>query len=70
MLADLSKKRSGAKNMICFVIAAVFVVIYGYNRIHMTNHFLTDVCFGTLITYLIYSAVSTAFMKKTRRKSP
>ena len=70
MLADLSKKRSGAKNMICFVIAAVFVVVYGYNRIHMTNHFLTDVCFGTLITYLIYSAVSTAFMKKTRRKSP
>ena len=70
MLADLSKKRSDAKNMICFLIAAVFVVIYGYNRIHMTNHFLTDVCFGTLITYLIYSAVSTAFMKKTRRKSP
>ena len=69
MLADLSKKRSGTKNMICFAIAAAFVVLYGYNRIHMTNHFLTDVCFGTLITYLIYSAVSAAFMEKTMKKN-
>ena len=35
----------------------------------MTNHFLTDVCFGTLITYLIYSAVSAAFMEKTMKKN-
>ena len=62
MLADLSKKRSSTKNIICFAIAAVFVVVYAYNRIHMTNHFLTDVCFGTLITYLIYSVVSAAFL--------
>jgi hypothetical protein len=41
----------------------VFVLLYGYNRIHMTNHFLTDVCFGTLITYLIYAVVSTAFLR-------
>ncbi len=68
MLADLSKKRSEAKNMVCFAIAVVFVLIYGYNRIHMTNHYLTDVCFGTLITYLIYSAVSTAFGKGSVRK--
>ena len=68
MLADLSKKRSGAKNMVCFGIAAAFVVLYGYNRIHMTNHFLTDVCFGTLITYLIYSAVSTAFLRKPTKQ--
>ena len=68
MLADAAKKRSSVKNMICFVIAAAFVVLYGYNRIHMTNHFLTDVCFGTLITYLIYSVVSTAFLKTTIRK--
>lgn len=63
MLSDVLKKRSETKNMICFLIAAAFVVLYGYNRIHMTNHFLTDVCFGTLITYLIYSVVSIAFMK-------
>ena len=63
MLADATKKRSEARNLRCFIVSCAFVVIYGYNRIHMTNHFLTDVCFGTLITYLIYSAVSTAFMK-------
>ena len=63
MLADATKKRSEARNLRCFIVACVFVLIYGYNRIHMTNHFLSDVCFGTLITYLIYSAVSAAFMK-------
>ena len=61
MLTDVMKKRSNAKNLIAFVLACVFVLVYGYNRIHMTNHFLSDVCFGTLITYLIYSLVSTAF---------
>ena len=27
----------------------------GYNRIHMNAHFLTDVCFGVLITYCLYA---------------
>ena len=63
MLADATKKRSEARNLRCFIVSCAFVVIYGYNRIHMTNHFLTDVCFGTLIAYLIYSAVSAAFMR-------
>ena len=63
MLADATKKRSEARNLRCFIAACAFVLVYGYNRIHMTNHFLTDVCFGTLITYLIYSAVSAAFMR-------
>ena len=49
--------------MIAFVIACLFVTVYGYNRIHMTNHFLSDVCFGTLITYILYAVVSTAFLK-------
>ena len=53
MLTDLGKKRSAGKNTVAFVIACVFVLLYGYNRIHMTNHILTDVCFGTLITYLL-----------------
>ena len=65
MLADVTKKRSEGRNLRCFIAACVFVVIYGYNRIHMTNHFLTDVCFGTLITYLIYAAVSKAFLSGT-----
>ena len=63
MLADVSKKRSMGKNIACFVIACIFVIVYGYNRIHMTSHFLSDVCFGTLITYLIYALISTAFLK-------
>ena len=63
MLADVTKERSTQKNLRCFIVACVFVLLYGYNRIHMTNHFLTDVCFGTLITYLIYAVVSTAFLR-------
>ena len=47
--------------------ACVFVLIYGYNRIHMTNHFLSDVCFGTLITYLMYALVSKAFLKAAEK---
>ena len=68
MLADVLKKRSGTKNMVCFVVAVIFVGLYGYNRIHMTSHFLSDVCFGTLITYIIYSVVSTAFLKAAQKK--
>ena len=62
MLADVTKKRSEGKNFRCFIVACAFVLIYGYNRIHMTNHFLTDVCFGTLITYLIHAVVSKALL--------
>ena len=63
MLTDVMKKRSSRKNGIAFALACVFVLIYGYNRIHMTNHFLSDVCFGTLISYLIYALISTAFLR-------
>ena len=63
MLTDVMKNRSGRKNGIAFALACAFVLVYGYNRIHMTNHFLSDVCFGTLITYLIYSLISTAFLR-------
>ena len=67
MLSDVLKKRSEKKNMICFIIASCFVIIYGYNRIHMTNHFLSDVCFGTLITYIIYAVVSKAFLNTVKK---
>ena len=67
MLADVCKKRSRTKNIVCFVLACIFVIVYGYNRIHMTNHFLSDVCFGTLITYIIYSVISTAFLKAAEK---
>ena len=68
MLVDVFKGRSGKKHTFSFIIACVFVLIYGYNRIHMTNHFLTDVCFGTLITYCIYAGISTAFLRGVERK--
>jgi hypothetical protein len=67
MLADVTKKRSESRNLRCFAAACVFVLIYGYNRIHMTNHFLSDVCFGTLITYLMYALVSKAFLKAAEK---
>ena len=67
MLADVTKNRSGKKNLVCFIGACVYVLLYGYNRIHMTSHFLTDVCFGTLITYLIYVIVSEAFLAAVKK---
>ena len=68
MLADVCRKKSMTKNLVCFGIACVFVALYGYNRIHMTNHFLSDVCFGTLISYMIYAVISTAFLKAAAKK--
>ena len=67
MLTDVWKRRSERKNRIAFGFACALVLLYGYNRIHMTNHFLSDVCFGTLITYLIYSAISTAFLRASEQ---
>ena len=67
MLTDVMKNRSAKKNTIAFVIACLFVAVYGYNRIHMTNHFLSDVCFGTLITCIIYAVISTAFLKAEKK---
>ena len=67
MLTDVMKRKSAKKNLIAFAIACVFVLAYGYNRIHMTNHFLSDVCFGTLITYLIYALISAAFCKAAEK---
>ena len=69
MLSDVCKKRNMTVNLICFALACVYIVIYGYNRIHMTNHFLSDVCFGILITYLIYAVICPAFMKAVRKKN-
>lgn len=68
MLADVTKKRSDGRNLLCFIVACLFVLLYGYNRIHMTNHFLSDVCFGTLITYLIYAVASKAFLNGAEKE--
>jgi len=64
MLVDVFKKPSQKKNTYAFIVACIFVVLYGYNRIHMTNHFLSDVCFGTLFSYFLYAGIAYAFRKK------
>ena len=64
LLTDSCKNRSSRKNMTAFVLACGFVILYGYNRMHMTNHFLSDVSFGTLITYIIFAVLSMAFVKE------
>lgn len=67
MLVDVLKGRSMRRNIVAFALACLFVLVYGYNRIHMTNHFLSDVCFGTLITYLIFALISTAFLRSAEK---
>ncbi len=66
VLTDCMNIRKSLKprvNLISFFFVCVFVLICGYNRMHMTNHFLSDVCFGTLHTSLITAGICTAFLK-------
>lgn len=63
MLMSNIRKTNKVVVTISFGFAASFVVLYGYNRIHMTNHFLSDVCWGVLITYCIFAIVGTACEK-------
>ena len=70
MLTDVMKRRSMKKNLFAFGVSCVLMLICAYNRIHMTNHFLSDVCFGCLNTYLIYAAISTALMKAASPPPP
>lgn len=64
MVMDTFKAGSEKKNIAAFAFACGFVILYAYNRVHMTNHFLSDVSFGTLITYLIFAVVSRAFLQR------
>ena len=54
MLADVIKGRKAYLNKLFFAFAIVWILVLGYNRIRMNAHFLTDVCFGVLITYCLY----------------
>ncbi len=63
VLTDCMKRRSERINIIAFLLVCVFVVLCGYNRMHMTNHFLSDVCFGTLNTCLLTAGICTVFLK-------
>ena len=67
LLTDAMKLRGTGKNIVAFCISCFFVLLVMYNRIHMTNHFLSDACFGTLISYLLYAWNSIVFMKIASR---
>lgn len=57
------KKSNKIAVIISFVFACAFVILYGYNRMHMSAHFLSDVCFGTLFTYLVFALIDYAFAR-------
>ncbi|MCQ2792260.1 MAG: phosphatase PAP2 family protein, partial [Bacilli bacterium] len=61
LLAANVKKSNKIAVYIAFGFSCAFVILYGYNRIHMGKHFLTDVCFGVLFTYIIYALVDQGF---------
>ena len=69
LLTDCMKKASSRKNMIVFFCVCAFVLLCGYNRMHMTNHFLSDVCFGTLNTILLTAGIWTMFRKALPAKT-
>lgn len=63
ILLNVLKCKNKYLTLAGYIVGVLFVILYGYNRMHMGNHFLTDVCFGTLITYLIYCLIDYSFYK-------
>lgn len=55
MLTTVLKNKKEWWKYVGFGFAVIWILLLGYNRIHMNAHFLTDVCFGVLITYSIYA---------------
>ena len=69
-LLNCLKCKKNYINIIGYCVGLAFVILYGYNRMHMGNHFLSDVCFGILITYLIYCAIDLAFFCDKKENDP
>lgn len=67
VLIDCMKKRSERIKLVGFIFVCVFILLCGYNRMHMTNHFLSDVCFGTLNTSLLTAVIFSVFLKAASR---
>ncbi len=72
MLADVLKCKKNSLKYLLFAFAIIWIIVFGYNRIHMNAHFLSDVCFGVLITYcmyaLTYKLVFSVFGKGQRKR--
>ena len=64
VLTDCMKNRSRRKNLAAFALVCVFVLLCGYNRIHMTNHFVSDVCFGILNSTLLTAVIVEVFVRE------
>lgn len=61
VLTDCMKHRSMRKNLIAFACVCLFVLLCGYNSIHMTSHFLSDVCFSVLNSCLLTGGIFQFF---------
>lgn len=57
LIASVLKNKKEWFKYAGYAFAVLWIILMGYNRIHMNAHFLTDVCFGVLITYCIYALV-------------
>ncbi len=53
LIANVLKHKKDWTKYIFFAISIIWILIIGYNRIHMNAHFLTDICFGSLNTLII-----------------
>lgn len=53
-LVSVIKRSNKVVVSVSFVVSILFIVLYGFNRMHMGAHFLSDVCFGVLFTYLVF----------------
>ncbi len=69
MLAEAVKGKKATLKKLFFAFAVVWIILFGYNRIHMNAHFLTDVCFGVLITCCLY-ALTDKLVFSAFEKSP
>lgn len=55
------KKSNKVIEYVVFGLACAYVVLYGYNRIHMGKHSLTDVTFGALFTLIVFVLMDQGF---------
>jgi hypothetical protein len=69
MISDVCKNRSEKRNLFFFLLAVVYVAVFSYNRIHMTNHFLSDVCFGILITAGLETLIDVFIMRPLEKET-
>lgn len=60
LVANIKKTNKVAVH-VTFDLSNVYIILFGYNRIHMGKHFLTDVSFGILLANLVYALVDQGF---------